>query len=114
MDIVLNSVRVRTRWENRVGRRERKAKEKKAAHLPDDGTLEDDEHEKGEETVIPIFIETPEGDTEDLEDEERGGGLLRKKVDEGRDGDVELVLAKELVHGIETGRREAAGLEEGI
>lgn len=64
-----------------------------AEALGDGRALEDDEHEEGEEGVVPVLVQTPQRDAEDLEDEEGGGGVLAEELEEGGDGDVELVLA---------------------
>ncbi|KAG9765972.1 hypothetical protein KCU73_g154, partial [Aureobasidium melanogenum] len=58
-----------------------------------DSALKDDEHEKGEERVIPVFIKHPEADTENLEDEEGGDSMLLEQFCERRNGDVEGISA---------------------
>ena len=45
-------------------------------YLPDDGGFKDDEHEEGEDRVVPVLVQTPESDTKDLEDEEWGHGMF--------------------------------------
>ncbi|KAI3487633.1 hypothetical protein L1887_48414 [Cichorium endivia] len=62
--------------------------------LEDDGALEDDEHEEREERVVPVLVEHPQADAEDLEDEEGCDGVLEEEIDELGLGNVELVLAK--------------------
>ena len=62
-------------------------------YLPDNCALEYYEHEKGEEAVVPVFVEHPEGYAENLENEERRGSMLGKQCAEGRNWDVELVFS---------------------
>lgn len=64
-------------------------------YLPDNGAFEYDKHEQGEQTVIPILIETPEGDTEYLKDKERRCSVFAKELRKGRDGDVKFIAAIE-------------------
>lgn len=59
--------------------------------LPHNRALESDKHEQGEDRVVPVFIETPQADTEQLEDEERRHSVLLEQLAERRDGDVERV-----------------------
>ncbi len=47
--------------------------------LENDGALEDYEHEEGEEGVVPVLVHAPEGDTEDLKDEEGGCSMLAEE-----------------------------------
>ena len=75
-------------------------------NLPDDGTLEDDEHEQGEQTVVPVFIKTPKRDTEDLEDEEGCSRVLSEQFAERMDRDVELVLSIEWCDFLNLGSSE--------
>ena len=49
------------------------------ACLPDDRTLEHDKHEQCEQTIIPILVQTPQGDTEDLKNKKRCSGLFSKE-----------------------------------
>lgn len=52
-----------------------------APHIPDcghisklllnKGALEHDEHDEGENTVVPVLVQTPQSDAENLEDKER-------------------------------------------
>jgi hypothetical protein len=46
------------------------------AHLPDNCTLENHEHEEGKKAVVPVFIEHPQSHAEDLKDEERSGSMF--------------------------------------
>ena len=85
---------------------------KHTTNLPDDGTLEDDEHEQGKQTVVPVFIKTPKRDTEDLEDEEGGRRVLGKERGEGWDGDVVLILAIEVDERSHSRRRKGRWVEE--
>jgi len=62
-------------------------------YLPHDGTFKHHQHEQGEETVVPVFIQNPKGDTENLENKERGSSMLAKEFGEGGDRNVELVPA---------------------
>lgn len=72
-------------------------------HLEDDRALEDDEHKRGEERVVPVLVQAPEGDTEHLEDKERGDGVLCKELGELWDGNVTLVLAVGRAEHVERG-----------
>ena len=65
-------------------------------HLPDHRALKNDKHEQGEEAVVPVLVQTPESDTEHLEDEERCRCVLSEKGSEGWNWDIELVLAIEV------------------
>ena len=47
--------------------------------------FEDNKHRQCEEAVVPIFIEAPEANTEDLEDEERSSGSFFEKFGKLRD-----------------------------
>ena len=88
---------------------------KGALALPDNGALENDEHEQGEERVVPVFVQHPQTDAEDLEDEEGGDGVFLEELGEGRDGDVERVGAIVLLQAVELrGGRDALGLLEGF
>lgn len=60
--------------------------------LPNHGTFKDNEHEEGKKAVIPIFVQTPEGNTKDLEDKERSSCMLREQLSEGGNGDVKFVV----------------------
>ena len=53
--------------------------------LPHNGALESNEHEQREERVVPVFIEHPQSNTEDLEDEERCNGVLLEELEEVRE-----------------------------
>lgn len=61
--------------------------------LPHNRALESDKHEQGEDRVVPVLVETPQADTEQLEDEERRHSVLLEQLAERRDGDVERVEA---------------------
>ena len=62
-------------------------------YLPHNGTLKHDKHEEREETVVPILVQTPKGDAEDLEDKEGCCGVFREQFREGGDGNVKLILS---------------------
>lgn len=78
------------------------------AHLPDDGALEDDEHEERKEAVVPVLVEAPQRDAEHLEDKERRGRVLGEERGERRDRDVELVAAVQRLQRGHVCAREAA------
>lgn len=77
--------------------------------LEDSRALKDDQHEQREETVVPVLVEAPQSDTEDLEDEEGRDGVLRKEFCKGRDGDVEDVLAKVVANRVDDRGRVQSG-----
>jgi hypothetical protein len=54
----------------------------KGLHLPNDGALKYDQHEESEYTVIPILIQAPKSDAENLKDEEWCCRLLSKQFGE--------------------------------
>jgi len=62
-------------------------------HLPDNSALEHNQHEERKQAVIPILIQTPKADAEDLEDEEWGGCLFREQFRKSRNWDVECIVA---------------------
>lgn len=45
-------------------------------NLEDDCALEHHQHESSEKTVVPVFIQAPEGDAKDLENKEGCDGML--------------------------------------
>jgi hypothetical protein len=47
-----------------------------ALTLPNNGALENDEHKEGKERIVPVLVEHPKSNTEDLEDEEWRNGVL--------------------------------------
>jgi hypothetical protein len=63
-------------------------------HLEDDGAFKDDQHEEGEERVVPVLVQTPETDTEELEHKEGRHRVLAKDFPEAWHRDVERVLAE--------------------
>jgi hypothetical protein len=63
------------------------------AYLPHNSALKHDKHEECKETIVPILVKTPKGDTKDLEDKERRRSMFQKQFCEGGDGDIELVLS---------------------
>ena len=65
--------------------------------MPDNSALKHDEHEQREYRVIPVFIQAPEADAEDLKNEERRGRVLSEKGTEGWNWDVEFVLPEQLL-----------------
>ena len=81
--------------------------------LPHNGALESDQHEQGEQRVVPVFIQHPQSDAEDLEDEEGRNGVFLEQLGEGRDGDIEFVCAIMLCDALNlSGRGETLGLLE--
>jgi len=60
-------------------------------YLPHNSTLEYDEHDKGEEGVIPVLVQTPQSNTENLEDKEGCYSMFFEKFLESRDGYIESV-----------------------
>jgi len=62
-------------------------------YLPDDGGLKYDQHEQGEERVVPVLIQAPKSDTENLENEEGGDGVFLEKLSELGQGNVESIEA---------------------
>jgi hypothetical protein len=81
--------------------------------LPDNSALEGDEHKKSEERVVPVFIEHPKTNTEDLEDEEGRDGVLLEQLGEGRDGNIKSVEAIVLLDArqLDLGLDTLGGLE---
>jgi hypothetical protein len=71
-----------------------------------DRALEHDEHEQSEQAVIPIFVQTPECNAENLEDEERGNTVLCEEGCECGDGDIEFVLVIQDAQVVSSGRLE--------
>jgi hypothetical protein len=61
--------------------------------LPNHRALEHDKHEQGEDGVVPVFIQAPQGHTKDLKDEKGGDCMLGEKSSKGRDRNVEFVLS---------------------
>src|SRR5882672_8998966 len=100
MDMVRKSASVRTRY-TPCQYRPHAACAPKKTRLEDDGALKDDEHEQREQAEVPVLVEAPQRDAEDLEHEEGRGGVLREERGEGRDGDVALVLAVQGQHVLE-------------
>ncbi len=89
-------------------------REKTIAYLPDDSALEDNQHEEGEQTVIPILVQAPECHTENLENEERSGCLFREQFGERWDRNVELVFAKKVIQCGQTASLKPCWLEESL
>ena len=46
-----------------------------------------------EERVVPVFVQHPKPNTEDLEDEEWSNGMLPKQLREGWNGNIECIFA---------------------
>lgn len=82
-------------------------------YLPYDRALKHDEHEQREYTVIPVFVQTPEGYTEYLEYEEGCRCVVSKQLRERWDGDVELVASVEREQRWQLGGLDTFGFEEG-
>jgi hypothetical protein len=74
-----------------------------ALTLPDDSTLENDEHEESKERIVPVLIEHPKSNTEDLEDEEWCNGVLLEQFGKGRNGNIESVGAIVLLNARQLG-----------
>ena len=66
----------------------------RVTNLEDHSAFEHDQHEESEETVVPVLIQAPEGDTKDLEDEKGGRRVFAEQLGEGRNRDIEFVLSK--------------------
>jgi hypothetical protein len=64
--------------------------------------LKYDQHEPREQTVVPVFIQTPQGDAENLEHEERRNSMLCKELRELGDRNMARV-------GSELGRQVGNG-----
>jgi len=78
------------------------ARHVRETHLEDGGTLERDEHEPGEQAEPPVLVQTPEGNAEQLEDEERGDGVFREQFGKLGNRDLAQVdpeFRREVVHG---------------
>ena len=90
--IVRNSVRVFSRLKTQLTQYPRKVN-RRQPYLPHNGTLKHDKHEEREETVVPILVQTPKGDAEDLEDKKRCCCVFREQFGEGGDGNIKLVLS---------------------
>jgi hypothetical protein len=58
-----------------------------------DRTLKHYEHEQCEQAVVPVFIQAPQPDAENLKNKERGRGVLGEQRREGWDGNVKFVLS---------------------
>lgn len=84
------------------------------AHLEYNGALEHNQHEQGEQTVVPILVETPEGDAEDLEDEEGGSSMFTEEFCKRGNRDVEFVPAIETLELRGGLGSQSRGLEEGL
>lgn len=82
-------------------------------YLPHNSTLKHNKHKECEETVVPILIQTPKGDAEDLEDKEGRCGVFREQFREGRDRNIKLVLSVLCGEHFGVLLRESLGLHEG-
>ena len=51
-----------------------------------------DKREQRKQAVVPVFVETPQRDTEDLENEEWRDGMFCEWLPERRDRDIKRVL----------------------
>jgi hypothetical protein len=65
----------------------------KSAHLENNGALENDQHESGKERIVPVLVQHPQRNTEDLEDEEWCNGMFSEELGESGNGDMALVLS---------------------
>ena len=61
--------------------------------LPNDSALEDNQHEEGEQRVVPVLIQHPKSNTEDLENEERRNSMLLEELEKGWYWNIEGVVA---------------------
>lgn len=52
---------------------------KPCPYLPDDGTFKYNQHEQSKQAIVPIFIQNPETNAENLEYEKGGGGVFYKQ-----------------------------------
>jgi hypothetical protein len=64
-----------------------------ALTLPNNSAFKGDEHEEREERIVPILIEEPEADAEDLENEEWRNSMLLEELGEGGNGNIERVCS---------------------
>ncbi len=81
--------------------------------LPHHGALEHDQHEEGEKRVVPILVQHPQADAEDLEDEEGRYRMLLEELGEGGHGDIEGVDTIVLLETVQLRcGRDAPGLLE--
>lgn len=62
-------------------------------YLPDDSGLKDDQHDEGEDGVVPVLVQAPKGNTEDLEDEEGCNSVFLEELHELGQGNVESIHA---------------------
>lgn len=90
-DMVLNSVNVLTRCVQSVTTALQQTSRK--TNLPDDGALEHNQHEKCEQTVVPVLIQAPQSDAKHLEDKKWCGRVFSKELGKRRYGDVEFVAS---------------------
>ena len=60
--------------------------------LPHSCALDHDKYEQCKQAVVPVFVETPQRDTENLENEEGRGGMFCKERSGRRDRDIKRVL----------------------
>jgi hypothetical protein len=74
------------------------------SYLRDCSALEDDQHEQCEKRVVPVLVEAPECDAEDLEDEERRSRMFPKELQERGDRDVELVFTEQALELLDVRR----------
>lgn len=71
------------------------------SYLEHDSAFENDQHEKSEQAVVPIFVQTPESDTEDLEDKERRGSMFPKECGERRNWNIEFIFPVKIEQGLD-------------
>jgi len=103
MLIVLNSVKVRTRFSSAWYYKYWHVR----AHLENDGALKDNQHERCEQGVVPVLVQAPQRHAEHLEDEEGRDGMLGEELGEFRDGDMAFILAVRSLEDVE--RRQSVG-----
>ena len=61
--------------------------------LPDDRAFEHNQHEKSEETVIPVFIQAPQSNAKHLKYKEWCRCVFTEKFRKRRYGDIEFVAS---------------------
>ena len=92
--MVRNSVRVRRRLGD-MHIRTNITQRDVVSYLVGYGTLKHDEHEKSEQAVVPVLVQHPQRNAENLEYKERCRRMFPEKGSKGWNRDVELVLAVE-------------------
>jgi len=57
--------------------------------LENHSAFKDNQHEKGKQRVVPVLVQTPQTNAENLEHEEGCYGVLLEKFSKSRDRDIE-------------------------